>query len=227
MSSRMMDYVSFLVSLIEAQEWTKFEKAALSNQERFRLISEVISCCEDLNGMTLIHTCVRFDPPAAILEQMIKFYPRALKRVDSMGRTPLHVAAGSSASLEVIGCLAANYPHACNIRDEDGRTPLHFACDASCILFDEDRHIPRAPPDLVTIKILLVASLEAVTLEDVDEINAVELAILSDAHRSGEIFAERETRRAALLLEKKKSKQIGLESLQIMQMNTMGRLFKV
>jgi hypothetical protein len=140
---------------------------------------------------------------------MIKLYPQALKRGDSMGRTPLHVAAGSSASLEVIGCLAAYYPHACNIQDEDGRTPLHFACDTSCVLFEEDRHMPRAPPDLITIKILLTASLEAVTLEDVDEMNAVELAILSDAPIEVVKFLQRETRRATLLLEKKKSKQIG------------------
>ncbi|KAL7534754.1 hypothetical protein ACHAXR_006060 [Thalassiosira sp. AJA248-18] len=176
-----MNYLSFLLDLIEAQDWIQFEEIALSNSQTFKFISRSISESEDFNGMTLLHACVRCDPPINLLDQMIKLYPEALKGEDCLGRTPLHVAAGSNASPWVIKLLTINCPQACNIQDEDGRTPLHFACDTSCELFEDDGCLPRGPPRLNTVRVLLSGSLDAVILEDVDEMNAVEYAIVSDA----------------------------------------------
>ncbi|KAL7524322.1 hypothetical protein ACHAXR_001490, partial [Thalassiosira sp. AJA248-18] len=173
--------ITLLLDLIEAQDWTQFQEVALSSSQTFEFISRSISECKEFNGMTLLHACVRYDPPIKLLDQMIKLYPEALEGEDCLGRTPLHVAAGSSASPWVIKLLTINYPQACNIQDEDGRTPLHFACDTSCELFEDDECSPRGPPTLNTVKVLLSGSLDAVTLEDEDEMNAVEYAIISDA----------------------------------------------
>merc|ERR1719223_1634379 len=112
---------------------------------------------------------------------MIELHPRALAREDCVGRTPLHVAAGSGASHWVIKLLTMKYPQACDVQDEDGKTPLHFACDTSCQLFEGDQYMSRGPPALATVKVLLGGSLDSVTLEDTDEMNAVEYAIISDA----------------------------------------------
>jgi ankyrin repeat protein len=181
MLADVMSYLSFLLCLIETQDWIKFEEVALSNPKTFQLISQSISQCEEFNGMTLLHACVRYNPPPKLLKSMIETYPPALMAEDCLGRTPLHVAAGCGVDLWNIKLLTVNYPQACNIQDEDGRTPLHFACDTSCELFEDAECEPRSPPSLDVIRVLLAGSLDAVTLEDEDEMNAVEYAIVSDA----------------------------------------------
>ena len=85
MLNNMMEYLSFLLSLIEAQQWNKFAEVALSNPKTFKMVSKAITQCEELNGMTLLHACVRFDPPIAVLERMIKLYPHALTGEDCLG----------------------------------------------------------------------------------------------------------------------------------------------
>ena len=181
----LLEYLAALLPVIESQDWTLFEeKTALStNPKMFKKISKSIAQCEELGGMTLRHACVRFNPPPSLIERMIKIYPLALRSRDCMGRTPLHVAAGSEASPYVMKLLTRYYPDACDIQDNEGRTPLHFVCDSSCELFegDEDEVTPRGPPSLDVVRVLLSGSLYAATLEDLDEINAVEYAILSDA----------------------------------------------
>jgi len=184
MLADVMNYLSFLLSLIEVRDWIKLEYIFLSNPTIFRFISKSISDCEELNGMTLLHACLRYDPPLNILGKMIELYPQALAEKDCLGRTPLHVAAGSGASPLVLKLLTMNYPQACSVQDEDGKTPLHFACDATCELFEGDDQVqasPRGPPSIDTVRVLLSGSLAAVTLEDFDEMNAVEYAIISDA----------------------------------------------
>ena len=178
----MTDYLPFLLGLFEARDWTVFEDFVLSNPEMFKCISKSIYECEEFNGMTLLHACVRFDPPISVLQQVIELHPQALRREDCIGRTPLHIAAGSGASSLVMKILTVNYPDACNIQDEDGKTPLHLACDTSCELFENyDESSPRGPPSRDTVCVLLSGSLDAVVLEDADEMTAVEYALLSDA----------------------------------------------
>mmetsp|Transcript_18172 Transcript_18172/g.39281 ORF Transcript_18172/g.39281 Transcript_18172/m.39281 type:complete len:169 (+) Transcript_18172:494-1000(+) len=131
--------------------------------------------------MTLLHAIVRHNPPNEVLTNMIKLYPKALEAADCLGRMPLHIAAGSGANTWVMKFLVLAFPQACNIQDEDGRTPLHLACDSSCELFEDDEQNPRGPPDFKVVRTLLKGSPEAVTLEDIDEMNALEYAIMSDA----------------------------------------------
>ena len=199
-----MNYLSYLLSLIESQDWQKFEEVALSNPQTFKMISKSIGQCAEFNGMTLLHAAVRFDPPISVLKQMIQIYPQALMGEDCLGRTPLHVAAGSGASPLIIKLLTMNYPQACSIQDEDGRTPLLFACDTSCELFEDDEASPRDPPTLDTVRVLLAGSLDSVILEDVDEMNAVEYAIVSDAPIEVVNLLQRATQR---VLRQKKTEQ--------------------
>ena len=180
-----MECIAVLLDLIEFQDWVKLDEVALSNPQTFKTISKAISRCDELHGMTLLHACVRYDPPTSLLQQVVNFYPQAIMGVDCMGRTPLHVATGCGASSYVIKLLTTYYPDACNIQDRDGRTPLHFACDTTCALFEDTAYsrstASRGPPRLDVVRILLTGSLDAVILEDLDEMNAVEHAIVSDA----------------------------------------------
>ena len=117
---------------------------------------------------------------------MIEICPDLLAARDCLGRTPLHVAAGSAADPRLIKILAHVCLAACDVQDQDvdGKTPLHFACDSSSVLF-EDVHnnesaTPR-PPCYDVICAPLSESLAAATIEDADEMNPLEHTIMSNA----------------------------------------------
>ncbi|KAL3823346.1 hypothetical protein ACHAXA_008841 [Cyclostephanos tholiformis] len=196
--------LSFLLGFVEARDWSAFEWFALSNPDMYKCISNAIcECAEVFNGMTLLHACVRYDPPVSLLLKMIELHPEAIRRVDCIGRTPLHVAAGSGVSPLVVQVLTKAYPQACNIQDNDGRTPLHFACDSSCELFEaNEENSSRGPPCLDTIRVILSGSLDAVTLEDSDEMNALEYALLSDAPIELITFLQRTMQRVIRMKQK-------------------------
>jgi len=63
--------------------------------------------------------------------------------VDCLHHTPLPVAAGTRADLDIIQLLANAHPAACSVQDEDGKTPLHLAGDNTCELFlGDSQEIP-------------------------------------------------------------------------------------
>ena len=134
--------------------------------------------------MTLLHAVVRCNPPLDIVTKMIEICPDLPAAKDCLGRTPLHVAAGSAAKPRLIKLIAHAHPASCDAQDEDGKTPLHFACDISCVLFEDDDATNQSMPREVchdTVSSLLSESLLAATIEDMDEMNPLEYAIMSDA----------------------------------------------
>ena len=176
---KLMSCVAIVLEFIHYQEWTKLEKVA-SDHKLFKIISEYIQKCEELNGMTLLHTVIKYDPPLHLVEAMIHAHGDALKGQDCLGRTPLHVACGTGADAQIIRCLVKAYPQACELQDEDGRLPLHLACDRECALFDGDQ-APRPPPSIGVVKALLSGSIRSVLVEDDDDMSPIEYAIISDA----------------------------------------------
>ena len=179
----MMNSIIVLLELIVKGEWELFLSTALSNPGTFRAIANSIRNSAEFNGMTLLHGVVRYNPPLDVVDKMIDLCPDQLAAKDCLGRTPLHVAAGSSAEPRLIKLLAHAYPASCDAADEDGKTPLHFACDTSCQLFEDDGANRSMPREVCheTVRALLSESLHAATIEDLDEMNALEYAILSDA----------------------------------------------
>jgi hypothetical protein len=133
--------------------------------------------------MTLLHAVVRCNPPLYMVAKMMKICPDLPAAKDCLGRTPLHVAAGSAASPRLIKLIAHAHPASCDATDEDGKTPLHFACDSSCELFEDDATNQWMPREVChdTVCALLSESMLAATIEDMDEMNPLEHAILSDA----------------------------------------------
>ena len=173
-----------LLHHIAEQDWELFQSIALSKSTTFRAITNAIGNSPEFSGVTLLHAAVRFNPPLDVVSKMIDICPDLLAAKDCLGRTPLHVAAGSSAEPGLIKLIAHAHPASCDATDEDGKTPLHFACDTSCQLFEEDEDPNRPMPRAVchdTVIALLSESLHASTIEDIDEINALEYAIMSDA----------------------------------------------
>ncbi len=186
-SSEVLQLVASLLDSIHRQDWQTFRSAVLSNPAYFKAVTKTIASCPELNGMTLLHAVARHNPPLDIVAKMISTCPKLPAARDCLNRTPLHVAAGSGASSKLIKLIAYACPASCEAQDEDGKTPLHYACDTSCELFEEDfvsKQQSRTPRQVChdSIKALLSESLHAATIEDVDEMNPLEYAIMSDAH---------------------------------------------
>jgi ankyrin repeat protein len=183
-SSKLLNSVALLLRIVESQDWQSFQILTLSSSATFRALCEDIAGCKEFYGMTLLHAAARYDPPLTVVAKMIEICPELTSATDCVGRTPLHVAAGMGASPALIKLIAHACPAACDAQDEDGKTPLHFACDSSCQLFEDDALIKptsRATPNHDSIRALLSLSLHAATIEDMDDMNPLEYAIMSNA----------------------------------------------
>jgi len=99
--------------------------------EKFRSVSEALARSTWLNGMTILHACIRFDPPPQIVQMIIDLTPFSPNCVDCLNRTPLHVAAAIRANPKSVAILISACRQACAFQDADGKTPLHYACDVN------------------------------------------------------------------------------------------------
>ena len=190
----LLNPVAVLLGLILNQDWKMIRTLiAATSPDCFRDLADSISSCSQhkLNGMTLLHAIVRDNPPLDIVANIIRLCPEMAAARDGLGRTPLHIAAGSKASPLLLKLIACAYPAACDAQDEDGRTPLHFVCDTTFVLFadNEDGDDPSSTPQdqkapkqkHEAIVALLSESLFASTIEDADEMSPLEHAIMCGA----------------------------------------------
>ncbi|KAL7533784.1 hypothetical protein ACHAXR_006203 [Thalassiosira sp. AJA248-18] len=181
LSEEEFEYLLFLLGIIEDQKWEALGYAMIGNPYAFQSFARTISKSSGINGLTILHVCARFDPPPQIVKILLELVPESPSCVDCFQRTPLHVAAGTCASLPVIKLLAEAFPQACDIQDDDGKTPLHMACDSECKIFEGNGDSMRDPPGYDVVEALIHASPLSVLVEDLDDMSALEHAILSDA----------------------------------------------
>ena len=188
-SSGLEQHLNLLLDVIRSQRWSSFETIALSNPDVYQMINNALPKHEQ--NMTLLHAVLRYNPP---LETVIKMILRlqdgsndcnnlidAVRAQDSMGRTPIHIAAACDANAMIIKLLGSADPTACSSLDTSGRTPLHLAC------INEDNETSQyptrhGPPSIETVRALLSVSLEPALIEDEDDMSALEYAIISDAN---------------------------------------------
>jgi hypothetical protein len=128
-SSGRSAYINRMIHCIDSNNWADLEYMLRTNPKEFKAVSAAISRSPHLNGMTVIHSCIRFNPPPHIVQLIIQLDPTSVSSVDCLNRTPLHIAAAVRADLQSIMLLICEYRRACAVQDVDGKTPLHFACD--------------------------------------------------------------------------------------------------
>ncbi|KAL3803131.1 hypothetical protein HJC23_003406 [Cyclotella cryptica] len=174
-------FLCLLLKHIDLRNWQVLDQILRTNPKKFVSVSEAIAKSSQLNGMTILHACIRFDPPPSIVGNIIQLSPFSPGCVDCLNRTPLHIAAAIRANPQSIMILTDACREACAIQDADGRTPLHLACDVHCELFEGEEGVVRAPPSFDVIRYLASASPQSVPLEDECDMSALELAILSGA----------------------------------------------
>ena len=189
-SSGLDQHLDLLLDVIRSQRWQSFETIALSNPDVYQMINNALPT-HGKDTMTLLHAVLRYNPP---LETVIKMMLQhqvvgtndcnmidAVRAQDSMGRTPLHIAAACDADAMIIKLLGNADPMTCSTLDTDGRTPLHLACmnDDNDASHNPTRH---GPPSIANVRALLSVSLEPALIEDEDDMSALEYAIISDAN---------------------------------------------
>ncbi|KAL7523560.1 hypothetical protein ACHAXR_000236, partial [Thalassiosira sp. AJA248-18] len=169
-----------LVTLVEDGNWIHLERALALQLfiDAARSLHKNVA----LFGANILHIVLRNGPSTDIIGSILQKFPETPSLPDSIGRYPLHIATSAGISSEIVETIAMAYPQACMKQDLDGRTPLHFACDASHALYEEEIHSPdRCRMNINTIICLVSIAPSSVLLEDMYEMNATELAILSNA----------------------------------------------
>lgn len=168
----------YYLDLIASRRWFSFEHHILRDGDsKLKQLAQVIASVPDFHGMSLLHAIVRHRPPLSILSRVIEMHPEMVDAEDSFGRTALHVAASTN-DISAIQFLAAIGPQSCVVQDIDEKTPLHILCDTSAILFEGDDRRKR-PPTFEMVMALLSPNMNSVVIEDSNEANALEYAILS------------------------------------------------
>lgn len=172
-----------LVAFIEEGSWIRLRRALA-----LRLFIDAARSLHEnsaLFGANILHIALRNQPPIDTINRLLRKFPETPFLPDSVGRYPLHIASSVGISSEIVLTVAEAYPQACLTQDLDGRAPLHFACDSSRELYEEDMSHSSDAYHLNFNTILCLVSIAptAVHLEDCDEMNAIELAILSTASK--------------------------------------------
>ena len=175
---------TLLVALLEGGYWSSFKRtiAIPTFVDAGRYLDENPA----MFGANILHIALCNHPPVDIVESILQSFPETPFLADSVGRYPLHIASSLGLSTEIVVKIAKAYRHACLKQDLDGKTPLHFACSGDLVLYEgEDIH-PGNMKELNSRTIVSLVSIApaAVLLEDCDDMNPIELAILSNASSS-------------------------------------------
>jgi hypothetical protein len=110
-----------------------------------------------------IHSACARQPPASVIQALLKAYPDGAKCVDDQGMYALHYACGNQASRDVIRLLLVNFPDAAKLPDPRGMLPIHYlAC--------------WGPSSVSVVDMLLVAHRDVLTARDEEGNTPLDLA---------------------------------------------------
>ena len=120
---------SSLFNLISESNW---EDAATRIKYYPKEAKQSVKLCTNGTDQTKVlplhHACT-LNPTAEITETLLRTYPSAASKRDSLfRRLPLHVACLNGASSDVIRELLVAYRDGAKDKMKDGQIPLHYAC---------------------------------------------------------------------------------------------------
>lgn len=115
-SSPHHDPQSLLFLYVTSGSWPDAIRRAQSHPQEILYIDD--------NGNTPLHRACQLDPPVDILRVL----QDAVTQTNSLGATPLHIAASHRCNARALRELIALYPGALCQCSRIGRTPIHYAC---------------------------------------------------------------------------------------------------
>ena len=167
-----------LVAYMEDGNWNRLHRAL--SMPLFGEAARTLHENPAMSSANILHIALRNKPPIEVINCLLRTFPEAPFLPDKIGRYPLHIATYAGCSFEVVQAVAMEYTQACTKQDFDGRIPLHYACDATD---EEDGMYPYENHDIDIIRCLVSISPSSVHVEDCDEMNAIELSLLSCADK--------------------------------------------
>jgi hypothetical protein len=129
-----VDYDKNLTELYRAITDQKWDRAiAVCRKYPVQAATWVVRHYEDDNEIMWrflpIHSACARQPPASLIQALLRAYPDGAKCIDDQGMYALHYACGNQASRDVIRQLLVHFPEAAKIADPRGMLPIHYlAC---------------------------------------------------------------------------------------------------
>mmetsp|Transcript_11907 Transcript_11907/g.25743 ORF Transcript_11907/g.25743 Transcript_11907/m.25743 type:complete len:274 (+) Transcript_11907:79-900(+) len=178
---------------ISEQDWDKVDRLLLSDnnksmQDFIELSSSISStvATTTIDDLVLHHAC-RYHAPLAIMSKLSTNFPSSIDTSDGTGRYPIHLAVASGCKPSVIRFLIQTNPTSAGLQDNSGKTPIHYAGECytktlidDCFGFQDLDKLHR--DTLLVAKLLLEAAPHSVNVEDKDEMNPIEYALLNSTH---------------------------------------------
>ena len=167
-----------LHQLINEQDWDSVNRLATKKYKRSLRTSDTIA------SDFIIHHACRMNAPLLTIARLSAIYPMNLNTADDEGRYPLHLAVASGCTPDVIRFFVGNNPSSAEVQDKFGKTPLHYAGECYAENFIRNR---LGFPDFnevhsntfLVVEMLVAVAPQSTNLEDEDEMNPIEYALVS------------------------------------------------
>jgi hypothetical protein len=176
-----VDYDKNLTELYQSITDQKWDRAAqIAKKYPVQAATWVVRHYEDDDEIMWrflpIHSACARQPPAHVIQALLKAYPDGAKCVDDQGMYPLHYACGNQASRDVIRMLLVNFPEAAKLPDPRGMLPIHYlAC--------------WGPSSVSVVDMLLVAHRDVASCPDEEGNTPLDLAREGDYPERAAVMA--------------------------------------
>lgn len=174
-----------LCHLISKQAWDRVEHMLNDESNELLRINVPQSGSATITDDLIVHYALQCDAPLRIVMALSTLFPSSICSGDDYGRYPLHVAVKNGCRPELIEYLVQANPDAARIQDSFGKTPIHYAGETYA-----EELVGKVVPDLNAVhhftlrvvELLVEAGPESVNLEDENEMNPIEHAIVNGVH---------------------------------------------
>jgi ankyrin repeat protein len=167
----------YFLKCIEQREWDRVLKCGIA-----------LLTSKSCKSEHILHTVCRFQPPARVVNSIIRVCALCLEEIDKNGYTALHTAAEWGASPQVIQCLIKHDSKAASMKEYRGKTPLHLYCEKGHLNTLQDLGLNGTYGDYTdedspceVVMSIMDAALLNIADEDNDGFSALEYAIISGA----------------------------------------------
>mmetsp|Transcript_30999 Transcript_30999/g.65472 ORF Transcript_30999/g.65472 Transcript_30999/m.65472 type:complete len:276 (-) Transcript_30999:100-927(-) len=186
-SDRFINIDTSLHNLISKQEWDEVDhllaetyKSKHSLPIKKSLSSTVATATDDL----ILHHACQYNAPLQTIIKLSMIFPSSKNTHDDRGRYPIHVAVASGCMPYVIRFFIQANPTYAGLQDYSGKTPMHYAGESYAKTFIENYFdFPGIyevhKNTLHVVKLLVEAAPQTVNIEDVDEMNPIEYALIN------------------------------------------------
>lgn len=176
-----------LSHLISEQEWDSVELMLADSTTFSRHSVDRSARVGSLAVDCILHHACHFNAPLRIIRRLATIFPSSPNTANSRGRYPIRIAVAGGCQPDVIQFLMQVNHQVVRLQDESGKNPIHYAADCyaqnfSDNNFDVPNHHEVYRNTLQVVEYLVKAAPESVNVEDNDEMNPIEYALINGCH---------------------------------------------